>query len=321
MAKRFGKALLIVLIILILGWTFIVTFDSDTVPDVSFVRTHPRLQAFLQNPTDIEGIYKNTDVGSCVFSYRTGLSEADFWCRVDEAANAEGWLLSKDEADTRIYERVSKTGQGSWWGGEQASVAILSGAHSVVVAWVQGDSSSKIDRFSDLRESEWASRVLQPKFEETVSSRESGTGRPPGPFHGIWEEQGELIYIITDLPGKPVNVSAPENDTWEIEIKDLKRDGELLRFQQLHFTEPDPKLKTLTNPTVAHAFSGIPCDVVLSLVPDKPDVLNMSMESEHTPKPILGLLQRRQYKTPQTQPCASATNVSIAQSESHVVND
>jgi hypothetical protein len=169
--RRFIKPVMTVLLLVGFVFTLNLLVDNDTVPEGALIRTHPGIQAFLHQPSDIEGIYRNIDVDSCVFSYHTFYNADPFWNKVGNATETEGWSLKADNGDMRVYERIDKPSQGKWWGAEQVSIAFIPEVHGVVVAWVQGDAIEQIDGFSELREAEWASQVINPKFKLAVERK------------------------------------------------------------------------------------------------------------------------------------------------------
>lgn len=142
------------------------------------------------------------------------------------------------------------------------------------------------------------SMCVGPRTElESTSQSNVPASRPaqdaPGLFDGTWIAEGEPVYHISQRGDSPIRIETPPNDTWRVEIKNIRLEGRSLRFEQYHYTAASPDLKSITNPTGEHPFSGVECKVTLTPDPDDRNLLHQSMATVQTPEPITGILRRQ----------------------------
>jgi len=96
---------------------------------------------------------------------------------------------------------------------------------------------------------------------------------------GKWGVEGEVSLIVS-LVGDLLVFSAPENDTWRMDISDAGLDGDSVSFIQKNFLHSGE----------SHPFNGVACETVVRLIDS--DTMEMTMTTVHTPAPGSDLLAR-----------------------------
>ena len=96
---------------------------------------------------------------------------------------------------------------------------------------------------------------------------------------GKWGVEGEVSLIVSHV-GDELVFSAPENDTWRMDIDDAELDGESVSFIQRNFLHSGE----------SHPFNGVACETVVRLVDS--ETMEMTMTTVHTPDPESDLLLR-----------------------------
>ena len=96
---------------------------------------------------------------------------------------------------------------------------------------------------------------------------------------GKWGVEGEVSLIVSRADDQIV-FSAPENDTWRIDISDARVDGESVAFVQKHFLHNGE----------SHPFNGVACQTTVRLIDS--DTMRMTMTTIHSPEPEPELLSR-----------------------------
>ena len=115
-----------------------------------------------------------------------------------------------------------------------------------------------------------------------------------GAFDGSWMAEGEVCYEISHNAGETPIIRVPANDTWRVEIEDVKLDNLTLRFYQYHYTPARDEMKSVTNPSGEHPFSGVRCEVTLTMKPGEPNRMTMSLKTAQTTEPIIGVLTKQE---------------------------
>ncbi len=123
------------------------------------------------------------------------------------------------------------------------------------------------------------------------------TQKKHGAFHGHWLAEEELCYKITHYSGEIPIIDTPPNETWRIEIENIRIKDEELLFDQYHYMPVQEDLKTIFNPSGEHPFSGVKCETKLSVDPANPDKLKLSMKTKGIPEPTTGVLVKQVNET------------------------
>lgn len=90
------------------------------------------------------------------------------------------------------------------------------------------------------------------------------------PMVGKWGIDGEATLIL-ELEGNQVVISAPENDTWRMDVLDAKIVGD-----EIHFTQKD-----YLHDGSSHPFNGVACNSIVKLLDD--DSMEFGMTTVLTP--------------------------------------
>ncbi len=113
------------------------------------------------------------------------------------------------------------------------------------------------------------------------------------PFAGTWGDENNIVYYIISLdPDGVVQISTPPNDTWKTELKNIRLDGDRLLFDQYQHTPASGELKTITNESGEHPFSGVRCQIVLELDSANSDRIIFSLKTIHAKEPLVETLRR-----------------------------
>ncbi len=96
---------------------------------------------------------------------------------------------------------------------------------------------------------------------------------------GKWGSGGEVALIVSQADDRVV-FSAPENDTWRMDITDAKVDGDTVAFVQKNFLHSGE----------SHPFNGVACETTVRLVDS--ETMEMTMTTVHSPEPGSELLLR-----------------------------
>ncbi len=96
---------------------------------------------------------------------------------------------------------------------------------------------------------------------------------------GEWGTDGKAVLIVAESNGRVV-FSAPENDTWRMEVDDAKIEGETVHFTQKHYLLSGED----------HPFNGVACNSTTKLVDD--DTLEFGMTTKATPEYAAEMLKR-----------------------------
>ncbi|MEM8671661.1 MAG: hypothetical protein AAGG48_29355 [Planctomycetota bacterium] len=87
---------------------------------------------------------------------------------------------------------------------------------------------------------------------------------------GQWGSDGEVTLII-ELIGDTVVFSAPENDTWRMDVLDAR-----IVDQEVHFIQ-----KNFLHDGSSHPFNGVACETTVKLLDD--DTLQLAMTTDSSP--------------------------------------
>ena len=135
------------------------------------------IQRFLVSPYQIQGVYRNMDIDSLVFTYTTKLDgEAAFWSGLQEGLQGSRWAEAELRGPVREYRRTYRKGEGDaerpdmsiFTSFEVARVFFEPKSRTVVVGYVQADGSSKDTKFEDTGECKWAEKAIWPRFRDLV---------------------------------------------------------------------------------------------------------------------------------------------------------
>ena len=96
---------------------------------------------------------------------------------------------------------------------------------------------------------------------------------------GQWGIDGEVALIIELNDGRVV-VSAPENDTWRMDVSEARLEGDAIHFTQKNYLHNGE----------FHPFNGVACNTVAKLVDN--DTLELGMTTAQTPEYESDLLTR-----------------------------
>ncbi|MFN7138945.1 MAG: hypothetical protein ACK4UN_06380 [Limisphaerales bacterium] len=149
--------------------------SMDQVPSSESIRK--RMGRFLVNPDDIQGVYRNLDVDSLVFTYSSKVEgEAAFWSGLEERLKDSRWTEADRLGAVREYRRSYRKGEVNaerpdmaiFSSFEVARVAFNTESRTAVVAYVQADGSSKDTKFEDTGESKWAEKAIWPRFRDLI---------------------------------------------------------------------------------------------------------------------------------------------------------
>lgn len=159
----------------------------DYVPSVQIIQS--RLPEFIQETITIEGLYGNRDVDSLIFRFSIpsgkAFSTESTMLKIEQTALSKRWKVIEKKPMyqgqyaiyTTLYSiRFGRFGQrGRFYSSEEVRVvaipeqAKLSRVNpKIYVAWIQTDSTSKVDRIEDNVEWRWAVKEFWPKFESYI---------------------------------------------------------------------------------------------------------------------------------------------------------
>lgn len=147
--------------------------SMETVPKPEIIKKW--MGDFLIEPDQITGVYRNIDVDSLVFTYKTGVrTRPDFENALSSALQNSKWRQSTNVTEYMEFRRSFQKGETSedrpdmaiFSSFEVARLAFAPDSRTVVVAYVQADASEKVTCFESTGEGKWADRVIWPKFNE-----------------------------------------------------------------------------------------------------------------------------------------------------------
>ncbi|MBN1126494.1 MAG: hypothetical protein JXA82_15925 [Sedimentisphaerales bacterium] len=106
-------------------------------------------------------------------------------------------------------------------------------------------------------------------------------------FLGQWGTQEEPFTYRITRTNTGIEIMIPPNEMWRTELRNLRIHNGILSFDQFFYTDPKDGLKTITNPSSDHSFSGIRSRVEMQPDPLNPDVLiikttTINSVKEHT---------------------------------------
>jgi hypothetical protein len=146
--------------------------DLEVVPSSQVIEKW--LGDFLVDADNIQGIYRNVDIDSLLFTYRTAINEErNFRNALSKKLQDSRWKETEGHGFIEYRRRFEK--------GEVADdrvdmpiffsyevVRIGFSAGRVVVAYVQADTSEDVRIFEKSGEGQWAKEVIWPQFEELL---------------------------------------------------------------------------------------------------------------------------------------------------------
>ena len=149
--------------------TVLVGCKSRT-PSPADIKAYKAVTPFLIRETSIRGVYWNIDVDSLVFTYTTSIAvEEDFWQRLAERIKGSQWHELEPGGRIRQFERTLPRGEAMFSSAEHLRIAYLDDKRTVVVAYVQADSSEEETSFSETNEARWADKWIWPMFDELLA--------------------------------------------------------------------------------------------------------------------------------------------------------
>ena len=146
--------------------------SKETVPSPELIRKW--LGAFLIEADQVQGIYRNLDVDSLVFTYRTTLqTDADFRNALREALADSKWEQNTNAEGYVEFGRTFRRGETSqerpdmaaFFSCEVVRLSFDPETGTVVVAYVQADTTKDVECFEQTSAGRWAASVVWPKFE------------------------------------------------------------------------------------------------------------------------------------------------------------
>jgi len=150
----------------------IACMDMEVVPSSEVIEKW--LGDFLIEADDIQGIYRNLDVDSLLFTYRTAVTEErDFRNALSMKLQDSRWKETEGHGFIE-YRRQFDKGEKAvdrldmpiFYSFEVARIGFSAGR--VVVAYVQADTSEDVGVFEESGEGQWAKEVIWPQFEELL---------------------------------------------------------------------------------------------------------------------------------------------------------
>ena len=113
-------------------------------------------------------------------------------------------------------------------------------------------------------------------------------------FLGDWyDEDGTIAYRVIGRPDGTAVIQVTQYEMWRVELKDIRfEDGSLL-FAQYQYTPTSDDYKNITNPAGEHPFSGVRCDIVLTIDPGNGDQIHYTMTTPQLSQVFTGLFVRR----------------------------
>jgi len=159
-----------ILAVFVTGCT-VITMEETPTPEV----IEKWMGDFLIEPDQITGVYRNLDVDSLVFTYKTESTTAPaFEDALSSALQNSKWRRSQNVTDCIEFRRSFQKGERSddrpdmamFSSFEVAKLALAPDNTTVVVAYVQADGSGDETCFENTGEAKWADQVIWPKFDK-----------------------------------------------------------------------------------------------------------------------------------------------------------
>ena len=173
--KKALKPFCIVLVlaaIAVVGGLLLLRSPMTDVPDEREIRRYQRLKPFILEDETVTGIYRNHDVDSLVFTYRTRLDSPEtFWRGLDNELVDSKWVQLEAKPLLRRYEKVIPRGDEMFCSSEEVRVGFCKDQRTVVVTWVQGDTLKDVKSFSEADESRFAEQQVWPIFQKLLSAQ------------------------------------------------------------------------------------------------------------------------------------------------------
>jgi hypothetical protein len=140
--------------------------SNEYVPTTEQIVARIHLRPFLVNASEIEGIYGNMDVDAVIFRYRTGERDLEaFLARVEEHRQGTQWTPLAPHGEFRRFQRVFPKGSRMFCSVEEVRLKHAPDG-TVLVGWVQADSSRDVHSLEECSESRFANSVVWPRLEE-----------------------------------------------------------------------------------------------------------------------------------------------------------
>lgn len=133
---------------------------------------------FLVSPDQVQGVYRNLDVDSLVFTYTSAAEgESAFWSTLEQNLHGSRWNESDRQGTLREYRRsyrknehdVERPDMAIFSSFEVVRIVFDSKSRRAVVAYVQADGSSNDTKFEETGEGKWADKAIWPRFRDLVS--------------------------------------------------------------------------------------------------------------------------------------------------------
>jgi hypothetical protein len=128
----------------------------------------------VEEESDLQVVSFNGDVDSVTFLYKTSITdETAFWGEIEHLVEERQWKELDGEGSIRRYEYLSEGPVVlDFFSAEEIRIAYDVEQQKVIVAWVQSDTSDKVDSFEDANPVEvgFAQESVWPEFEELARS-------------------------------------------------------------------------------------------------------------------------------------------------------
>jgi hypothetical protein len=139
----------------------------------------------------------------------------------------------------------------------------------------------------------WERAEETARWAEIVGAHDQPPAGPPGeasldapalrPWAGEWQDQegNVLLSLVQEADGR-LTLRLASTEPWEIIIKNVHVDGLRLTFDQYRTMEPREELKSASNRSGDHPFSGVRCCISIVAATAKPDALDYTVRTPVT---------------------------------------
>jgi len=120
-----------------------------------------------------------------------------------------------------------------------------------------------------------------------------GDARSVLPFVGTWtDEEGNVVVRISCESDSPVKIETTSDLTWQVVVKNVRRDGLRLMFDQYLYARPRDERKLPIGVSGERRFDGFRCRTVLALDPDDSKRMTYTLSTPLTPDAVRLRLRR-----------------------------
>lgn len=161
--KRIIEILVVAVILSVLVAMLLPALQNVYVPTSDSIRNSSTIKAFMVAEEDLQGIDGNHYIDALIFRYRTTIDDrGTFESKLDQQAATAGWAKISRNDGADCYERLTPKGDRMFAGAEQTRVTFAPDTNQVTIGWVQGDTVTDVNSFSDESESSWADSNVWP---------------------------------------------------------------------------------------------------------------------------------------------------------------